>query len=120
MRPKRERDAQQIAGEPRPRPRSAEGLAASYAVWQTSVRILEATRPMRTALDAHPAQLDRHERNFVEKIREHGWFGTHVFADKNGPGFGYTTGFWLRFGFPELILFSLSRQVAHDTFWHMY
>jgi hypothetical protein len=75
---------------------------------------------MLTALDADPAQLDRHEQNFVEKIREHGWFGTHVAADNEAPGFGFTTGFWLKFGLPELIVFSLSRQAAHDTFWHMF
>jgi Domain of unknown function (DUF4262) len=75
---------------------------------------------MRTALDADPVQLDRHEQNFVEKIREHGWFGTHVGAGSDGPGFGYTTGFWLKFGFPELIIFSLHRQVAQDTFWHIF
>ncbi len=75
---------------------------------------------MRTALDADPERLDRHEQNFVEKIRRYGWFGTHVGAEGEAPGFGYTTGFWLKFEFPELILFSLRRQVAHDTFWHIY
>jgi hypothetical protein len=75
---------------------------------------------MRTALDADPEKLDGHEQNFVEKIRQYGWFGTHVGAEGEAPGFGYTTGFWLKLGFPELILFSLGRQVAHDTFWHIY
>jgi uncharacterized protein DUF4262 len=75
---------------------------------------------MRTALDANPADLDSDERSFVENIREHGWFGTHVKADEDGPGFAYTTGFWLKFKFPEVILFSLPQKVAHDTFWHLY
>jgi hypothetical protein len=75
---------------------------------------------MRTALDADPAQLDEHERNFVGQIRKHGWAGTHVASDEEGPGFSYTTGFWFKFNFPELILFSLRGNVAHDTFWHMY
>jgi hypothetical protein len=75
---------------------------------------------MRTALDAAPALLDKHEQNFVEQIRKHGWFGTHVFSDGEGPGFSYTTGFWLKFEFPEMIVFSLSRQTAHHTFWHIY
>jgi hypothetical protein len=26
----------------------------------------------------------------------------------------------LRFSFPELIVFSLAREIAHDTFWHIY
>jgi hypothetical protein len=75
---------------------------------------------MHTALDADPARLDEHEQNFVDKIREHGWFGTQVAPDDQGPGFSYTTGFWLKFRFPELILFSVSRQATHDTFWHMF
>jgi hypothetical protein len=75
---------------------------------------------MFTALDADPARLDKHEQDFVTSIREHGWFATHVAPDGEGPGFGYTTGFWLKFNFPELIVFSLRRDIAHDTFWHIY
>ena len=41
-------------------------------------------------------------------------------ADGNGPGFSYTTGFWLKFEFPELILFSMSRENAQDTFWTIF
>jgi hypothetical protein len=76
--------------------------------------------PKYTALDADPAQLDEHEQNFVAMIRKHGWFGTHVAGDKDGPGFAYTTGFWRKFEFPEVVVFGLGRQVAHDTFWHVY
>jgi uncharacterized protein DUF4262 len=75
---------------------------------------------MFTALDADPGRLDEHEQKFVQRIREHGWFGTHVMPDDKGPGFSYTTGFWLKFRFPEVILFSMSRENAQDTFWHIY
>jgi len=75
---------------------------------------------MRTALDADVSKLDEHEQKFVSEIRKHGWFGTAVFGDEEGPGFSYTTGFWLKFSFPEIITFSLKREIAHDTFWHMY
>jgi hypothetical protein len=75
---------------------------------------------MRTALDAAPSMLDEHERKFVANIRDHGWFHTSVHQDETGPGFSYTTGFWLNMDFPELITFSLSQEVAHDTFWHIY
>ena len=75
---------------------------------------------MRTALDADPSRLDKHEKNFVEHIGKYGWFGTHVAAGSDEPEFSYTTGFWLKFQFPELIVFSLRREVAHDTFWYMY
>jgi hypothetical protein len=75
---------------------------------------------MFTALDVDPSKLDEQERNFVSQIRQHGWFGTYVFGDEEGPGFSYTTGFWLNLGFPEVITFSLKREIAHDTFWHIY
>jgi hypothetical protein len=41
-------------------------------------------------------------------------------ADDKKPGFSYTTGFWLKFSFPELILFSMSQENAQATFWHIY
>ncbi|WBL75873.1 DUF4262 domain-containing protein [Bradyrhizobium xenonodulans] len=75
---------------------------------------------MFTALDAPPDRLDKHEQNFVEQVRNHGWFGTHVMPDGEGPGFAYTTGLWLRFRFPELIVFSMRQQTAQDTFWTIY
>ena len=76
--------------------------------------------PRFTALDADPAKLDEHEQNFVAMIREFGWFATQVAGDKDGSAFSYTTGFWLKFEFPEIVLFGLERQVAHDTLWHIY
>jgi hypothetical protein len=75
---------------------------------------------MPTALDADPSRLDRHEQNFVENVRRHGWIGTHVAPDNERLGFSYTTGFWLKFKFPELILFSFKGKTAHDTFWYIY
>jgi hypothetical protein len=75
---------------------------------------------MRTALDADFSALDEQEKEFISQIRRHGWFGTHVFVDEEGPGFSYSTGFWLNLNFPEVITFSLKREIAHDTFWHMY
>jgi hypothetical protein len=75
---------------------------------------------MPTALDATPELLDQHEQNFVAKIREHGWFDTQVGGEGDRPGFSYTTGFWLKFKVPELIVFTLRPKVAHDTFWYIY
>ena len=75
---------------------------------------------MRTALDMPPRALDADESDFVTNIRTHGWFGTSVFADDEGPGFTYTTGFWVNLGFPEIILFSLTSETAHDVLWDVY
>ena len=75
---------------------------------------------MRTALDAATSKLDRHEQDFVAKIREFGWFSTNVFEDNEGPGFSYTTGFWVNLGVPEVILFFPDSKIAHDVLWDFY
>jgi len=73
---------------------------------------VEDARHMYTALDADPEKLDDGERTFAARIRQHGWATTSIGADDEGPGFAYTTGFWLKFGHPELIVFSLPGQTA--------
>jgi hypothetical protein len=74
---------------------------------------------MRTALNADVEELDEHERKFVNIIREHGWHRMSVFPDEEGPGFNYTTGFWLS-GFPEIITFAMKPEIASDVLWDMY
>jgi hypothetical protein len=75
---------------------------------------------MLTALDAPQEKLDDHERNFVAHVREHGWFRTNVFEDGDGPGFSYTTGLWYGLNAPEIIVFSLRSEIAHDVLWDVY
>ena len=75
---------------------------------------------MRTALDAPNDALDDAARDFVAKVREHGWFRTSVFGDEEGPGFSYTTGFWAGCQQPELIIFTLKREIVHDVFWDLF
>lgn len=75
---------------------------------------------MLTALDADPSKFDEHERKFVANIREHGWSGTSVPAEDGYLGFSYTTGFWKTLEFPELIVFSLRSDVAHQIFWSVF
>lgn len=75
---------------------------------------------MATVLDAVPDELDPSQKNIIAQIRKHGWMGTYVMADEEGPSFSYTMGFWLKFSFPEVILFSVPREKAHDIFWAIY
>jgi hypothetical protein len=75
---------------------------------------------MLTALDSPDAALDADEREFVALIREHGWFCTQVLGDDAGPGFSYTTGFWVGLGQPEVIVFGLDQTLAHDVLWDIY
>jgi hypothetical protein len=74
---------------------------------------------MRTALDADIEKLDEHERTFVNIIREYGWHRTNVLEHETGPGFNYTTGFWLA-GFPEIIISVMKPEIASDVLWDMY
>jgi hypothetical protein len=75
---------------------------------------------MRTALDTPTEALDDDERDFVDKIREHGWFDTSVFGDEEGQGFSFTTGFWVGCQQPELIIYSVEREIAHNVFWNLF
>jgi len=75
---------------------------------------------MATALDAPDDVLDDQEKNFVSHVREHGWFRTNVFEESGSPGFSYTTGFWLGLKAPEIIVFSLKSEIAHDVLWDVY
>lgn len=77
-------------------------------------------RPGSTALDAPASALDADEQNFVAQVREHGWFCTHVHADDEGPGFSYSTGFWVTLGKPEVILFGMKRETASAILWSVF
>ena len=75
---------------------------------------------MLTALDVPEASLNDAEKNIVAKIREHGWFCTSVIAEEGYLGFSYTTGFWKSLGAPEIVVFSLPSETAHDLLWNAY
>ena len=76
---------------------------------------------MITALDLPESDLDASERGFLSVIREHGWFNTRVFdPEQKEPDFSYSTGFFSSTGFPEIIVFSLPKQVSHDILWDIY
>lgn len=76
---------------------------------------------MKTALDLDEFELDQTERDFLSQLRKHGWFGTRVFdPEKQEPEFTYTTGFFHGLNYPEIIVFSLPKQVSHDILWDIY
>ncbi|WP_121118545.1 DUF4262 domain-containing protein [Croceibacterium ferulae] len=76
---------------------------------------------MKTALDLDEAELNSADSDFLFKLQEHGWFSTRVFdPDKQEPDFTYSTGFFHGLGHPEIIVFSLPKQVSHDILWDLY
>jgi hypothetical protein len=64
--------------------------------------------------------LDPHEQRTVDMIAEHGWFGIHVRADEEGPGFSYTTGWWESVQSPEAIIFGLNDELQHSMLWELF
>ena len=75
---------------------------------------------MRTALDIPAESLDSGEKTFVDRVRDHGWMRTGIFADTEGPAFSFTTGFWLTTRHPEIIIFGLGDEIMHDVLWDLF
>ena len=75
---------------------------------------------MRTLLDAPSDALDPTGHAIVAKVRADGFFRAEVFADAIGPGYSYSTGFWVSTGQPEIVLSSVKGVIAHDVFWDMF
>jgi len=69
---------------------------------------------IRSALDDSPEEMNDYEREIVANIRDTGWQGTHVFPGEESPGFGYSTGFWVTVGIPEILICSLPGNVAQS------
>ena len=76
--------------------------------------------PMRTVLDAPFDALNPLEQAFAAKVGEDGFFRAEVFGDATGTGFSYSTGFWVSTGQPEIIMFNMKGEIAHDVFWDMF
>lgn len=57
---------------------------------------------------------DRDERKVIDDIREFGWHCLHILGEGEHVGYSFTVGLYQSYGHPELIIFGLSSQVAHD------
>jgi hypothetical protein len=75
---------------------------------------------MLTALDFRPETLDDHERQFVDTVREFGWFRTNVLEETEHIGFTYSTGWWLSINHPELVIFGIKSEIAGNVLWDLY
>ena len=63
--------------------------------------------------DAQDA-FDEYEKRLVDQIAEHGWRSTSVGGAEGFAAFTYTTGLWLTFDRPEIVIFDLPAKLAHD------
>ncbi len=75
---------------------------------------------MQTALDAPSESLDRSGHAIVAKVRADGFFRAELFADDLGPGFSYSSGFYVSTGHPEILMFSKKGELSHDVFWNLF
>jgi hypothetical protein len=60
------------------------------------------------------ADLSPAERKILEDIEEHGVHIVHVPEGDKGPGFSSTVGLWHTFEQPEVIVFGMPPEVAHE------
>lgn len=57
---------------------------------------------------------DESEQKVIDDIAEYGWHCIHIFAEGEHVGYSFTVGLFQSYGHPELIIFGLSAQVAHQ------
>jgi hypothetical protein len=54
------------------------------------------------------------DRKLLDDVDEFGVHVVHVPEDEDGPGFSFTVGLWHTFQQPEVVVFGLAEDVAHD------
>jgi len=64
--------------------------------------------------------LNDFEQRMVDSIDQHGWFGLHVMAGGDLPGFSYSVGFWESVGAPEFLIYGLPKDLTHAMLWEMF
>ncbi len=74
----------------------------------------------KTAFDAPEDDLDASDKQFLKAIKEDGFHTTWILPEEVGPGFAFSTGFTYHHAHPELLIFSLPNEVAHDINWDVW
>lgn len=57
---------------------------------------------------------DKSEQKVIDDIATHGWHCIHITAEGALVSYSFTVGLFQSYGHPELIVFGLPQQVAHD------
>jgi hypothetical protein len=57
---------------------------------------------------------DKSEQKLVDNVAVHGWHCIHILAEGEHVAYSFTVGLFHSYGHPELIIFGLAREVAHD------
>ena len=57
---------------------------------------------------------DESEQKVIDDIAAHGWHCVNILAEGNLPPYSFTVGLFHSYGHPELIIFGLRSEVAHQ------
>jgi len=61
------------------------------------------------------AATDEGEQKLLDDIQKYGWHCLNVLADDGHEPFSYTIGLFHTYGYPELLIYGLPRDVAHSV-----
>jgi len=61
-----------------------------------------------------PKPVDDIERNVIRDVADPGWHVAHVPPEGETPGWSFTIGLQHTFGHPEIVVFGVPHEVAHD------
>ncbi len=61
-----------------------------------------------------PKATDAPEQKALRDIEKYGWHIVHVAPEGDSPGWSFTIGLHHGFGHPELVVFGVPHQAAHD------
>jgi len=73
------------------------------------------TRRHSAGMRARTGDLDPSEQKLLDDVAEFGVHVVHVPEDDEGPGYSFTVGLWHSFEQPEIVVFGLDQDIAHDV-----
>jgi hypothetical protein len=57
---------------------------------------------------------DKSEQKVIDDIATYGWHCVNIFAEGDDPAYSFTIGLFQSYGHPELIIFGLRSEIAHQ------
>ena len=60
--------------------------------------------------------MDQCEQKLLNDIQSYGWHAVMIHTDEQGPGWGFTVGFFHSYRHPEIVITGLKPDVTHQFF----
>ena len=61
-----------------------------------------------------PKADSEYDQKLLDDVSRVGWHHVHIQADKSGPPFAFSLGFYANYGLPEVVVFGLPAKAAHQ------